>query len=54
MTNETTINLDKADIRKAIDEYIKKRYPTFSRVSMYITYNASECYGFAKGTIREG
>lgn len=54
MTNETTINLDKQDIAKAIDEYIKKKYPTFTRSSMYLQYNSSDCYGYAKGTIKEG
>lgn len=54
MTNEMTINLDKADISKAIDEYIKKKYPTFSRRSIFISYNSSSCYGYARGTIKEG
>lgn len=53
VTNEVKINLSKADIAKAIDDYIAKKYPTFTSKSIYIGYIREEMYGYAKGTIKE-
>jgi hypothetical protein len=54
MTNELTINLNKNDIVKAIEDYVAKKYPTFEHKAMFIAYNSTRADGYVKGTIKEG
>lgn len=54
MTNEIKINLSKEDVRTAILNYVKDKYPTLVYDGIFVVYNNQNTYGYVTGKIKEG